>query len=216
MKIILMRHAEPDFRPEKQYTSEDYNEAQKAYREAGVCADLRETAETFEGRAYAVYSAPDRCCLETAEAVFPGRKIRKLDELSEIPYRAAFETIQPVPVWVWDRLAQYQCKRGIAVQEESERQAAGRAQELLKRLEKEGQDCILVTHSRFMKILMRVLRSRGYAVTRGSYGRIGYLERIRAAQRREHCGACNRNCLLSHPGCAVGQDKLNRLKNKAV
>ncbi len=196
----------------KQADSAAYIEIQNKLAEAGVCADFMNGAEMFDGAGYRVYSAPDRCCLETAETVFRGKEIRTLDELREIPYTAAFETLQPLPVRVWDVLAGYQCKKGLSPQEESEKESLRRAGLLLERLEKENRDCILVSHSRFIRILMKALRKRGYIVTRGGYGEIGYLERIRAAGKDLHCGACKRNCLLSNPGCAVGKDKAARRK----
>ena len=95
---------------------------------------------------------------------------------------------------------------------ESGKASRRKADELIGRLEKRGEDCILVSHPRRIAALCDALRVRGYCVQRTGLGGIKPFEQLLLSRRDEHCGGCAHNCLLSNPGCSIGRDKARRAK----
>lgn len=91
-----------------------------------------------------------------------------------------------------------------------------RAEELIDKLESRGEDCILISHPRFISVLTDRLRLRGYCAQRTGFGRVRPFEQMLLSRRDEHCGGCQHNCLLSNPGCSIGRDKAARQKGSGA
>ena len=89
-----------------------------------------------------------------------------------------------------------------------------RADELIDKLERRGEDCILISHPRFIALLTDRMRARGYCAQRTGVGRVRPFEQMLLSRRDEHCGGCQHNCLLSNPGCNIGRDKAARAKKR--
>ncbi|MCH5259641.1 MAG: hypothetical protein J1F18_07805, partial [Lachnospiraceae bacterium] len=81
---------------------------------------------------------------------------------------------------------------------------------LLDLLEAKNQDCILISHPSFIKILLNRFSARGYCITGRNTVRIAPLNRLLITKWDMHCGGCGHNCLLSNPGCGVGRDAARR------
>ena len=104
-----------------------------------------------------------------------------LDEIG----RRAGSAEKKLPAWLW-------ASPDAAAKDE----ARCRADELIDRLERQGRDCILVSHPRMIELLMDRLRVRGYVAQRTGFGRVRPWEQMLLSRRDEHCGFCNHNCLL--------------------
>ena len=139
-----------------------------------------------------VFTAPELS--DTAERFFfdVGKFLKTdlLRELSEIP------TIQ------W--------RLGLGMANESVKTVKTRAAALAKLLLSQEKTCIVFSPPVFLPFLLRALERRGCNIRRSGSGPIQPGERIRVTEKKDHCGGCQHNCLLSSPGCGVGKDKASR------
>ena len=157
-----------------------------------------------------VYVSFGKGALQTAELLFTDAAIVEETLLGEVPQRAYKDTEKKLPLWYWQFMASLQRFTGNKRQPESKIQAKARAKKLLDLLESHDQDCILISHPIFIRILLDCLSTHGYRITRTNFYRVTPLERILITKPDMHCGGCGHNCLLSNPGCGVGRDAAKR------
>ena len=211
MKIVIYCHAEPVFRPAGLLTAEEFENIYKREEESGI-RPVPEYAKMPTERQIRVSSSA--LSRETARQLF-GREDwiadKRLDGIRETAFCR-----RPVrlPAFLWRAAASAErifCPGG---QPESRKEAKDRAASLLDDLEKDNRDCILISHRNFIPLLLDEIRKRKYEYRRsGSFG-ISYLEKTAAAPSAAHCGGCGHNCLLSRPGCYVGEDAARMQKKK--
>lgn len=139
-----------------------------------------------------VYTAPE--LLAQAKAAFI--------EIGEIRQTDLLREIADVPGLRW--------RLGLAQAEESVKSVRNRASALAKLLLAEQDDCVVVGPPKFLPFLIRALERNGCCTRRSGSGAIRPGERIRVTEKKDHCGGCQHNCLLSNPGCGVGRDKASR------
>jgi len=156
-----------------------------------------------------VYISPRAAARDVAEKLIPDAAGQAEELLNEIPLRSFGNGA--LPLWLWRFLVWLRGLFGLA-SAESRRESREKADELIDRLEKKGEDCILVSHPRRIAALCDALRVRGYCVQRTGLGSIKPFEQLLLSRRDEHCGGCAHNCLLSNPGCSIGRDKAARAK----
>ena len=90
------------------------------------------------------------------------------------------DTERKLPLFIWYFFGRLQWLRNDERQAEIRRDTVQRAQTAIDRCEAEGRDCILVTHGFFLKILMRELKKRGYAIRGNNRPLIRNLQEITA------------------------------------
>ena len=208
MKIIMIRHAKVDIKWEEKYTSAGYDSASAAY-DAAPIVPVEE--ERFDAGDRIVYVSALPRTAATARGLFGEDAELKIDaDLNEVPRRSCRDTDRMRSRRYWDLMGRLQWFLGSPRQEETRRDTIRRADAVLDRIEREPKDVIVVSHGFFLLTLIARLKKRGYVITKGSLFLIGNLERVRATKREDHCGACNRNCLLTSPGCGVGIDTARR------
>ena len=156
-----------------------------------------------------VWASPRAAAQNTAEGLIADGTPQSEPLLDEIPLRPFGGGT--LPLWLWRVLMWLRGLLGLAAAE-SLRESRRKADELIDRLEKRGEDCILVSHPRRIAALCDALRVRGYCVQRTGLGGIKPFEQLLLSRRDEHCGGCAHNCLLSNPGCNIGRDKAARAK----
>lgn len=161
-----------------------------------------------------VYVSSGKGATQTAEQLFSDAAIVKEELLDEVPQRAYKDTEKKLPLWCWQCMASLQRFTGSSRQPESKSQAKVRAKKLLDLLESRNQDCILISHPIFIRVLLDCLSAHGYRITRTNFYRVVPLERILITKPDMHCGGCGHNCLLSNPGCGVGRDAAKRRAHK--
>lgn len=161
-----------------------------------------------EGRR--VYVGCGKAARQTAEQLLDGGELIELSLLNEVPRCAYKDSGSTFSLRRWQFMADIQRYFGSSRQPESRKQALDRAEELIKFLEAEGRDCILVSYPLFLPYLLERLKAHGYCVARSEIFRIKPTERILVTRRDMHCGGCSHNCLLTNPGCGVGRDKAQR------
>ena len=151
-----------------------------------------------------VYCSPRASARETAARLVSGAEIEPEPLLDELP-RPADGSRRALPLWL---LRFWLWLRRLFGEGRAEGRA--RADALIDRLEKRGEDCVLISHPAMITALIDALRVRGYCVQRTGLGRIRPYEQMLLSRRDEHCGGCQHNCLLSNPGCNIGRDKAKR------
>lgn len=161
-----------------------------------------------------IYVSSEKGAMQTAELLFNDAAITEETLLDEVVQRSYKDTEKKLPLWYWQFMAALQRLTGNNRQSESKSQAKARAKKLIDLLESRNQDCILISHPLFIRILLNCLSAHGYRITRTNFYRVAPLERILITKPDMHCGGCGHNCLLSNPGCGVGRDAAKRRAHK--
>ena len=139
-----------------------------------------------------VYAAPE--WMEQAKNACPGA--------AEIRETVLLREIAEKPDIGW--------RLGVRQTEESVKTVKARASALAKLLLAEKENCVVIGQPNFLPFLIRALERNGCCILRSSSGTIRPGEKIRVTEKKDHCGGCQHNCLLSNPGCGVGRDKASR------
>lgn len=192
---------------DKNYSSADFDAMCRAMPDCDIEAV---NSEQSSSNNRAVYVSSGKGALQTAELLFTDAAITEETLLDEVVQRAYKDTEKKLPLWHWQFMASLQRFTGNDRQPESKSQIKVRAKKLIDLLESRNQDCILISHPIFIRVLLDGLSTRGYRITRTNFFRVAPLERILITKPDMHCGGCGHNCLLSNPGCGVGRDAAKR------
>ena len=203
MKVLLIAGGKAAMTWEKHYNSIDFDEACRR----SLDCDIEEVkGERISSNNRPVYVSSTKNALRTAELLFIDTKVTEEPLLNEVPVRAYKDTTKKLPLWRWQLMASVQRFFGNSRQPETKAQAKKHADKLLDLLEAKNQDCILISHPIYIKILLNRFSARGYCITGRNTVRIAPLNRLLITKWDMHCGGCGHNCLLSNPGCGVGRD----------
>ena len=203
MKVLLIAGGKAAMTWEKQYTSVKFEEAAQCALDCDIEAAQVERISSHDRP---VYVSSTKNAVRTAELFFTDAEMIEEPLLNEVPVRAYKDTERKLPLWRWQLMASIQHFFGNSRQPETKAQAKVRADKLLDLLEAKNQDCILISHPIFIKILLNRFSARGYCITGRNTVRIAPLNRLLITKWDTHCGGCAHNCLLSNPGCGVGRD----------
>ena len=207
MKVLLIAGGKAAMTWEKQYTSAEFEEAAQCALDCDIEAAQ---VERISSHGRPVYVSSTKNAARTAELFFTDAEMIEEPLLNEVPVRAYKDTEKKLPLWRWQLMASIQRFFGNDRQPETKAQAKARADKLLDLLEAKNQDCILISHPIFIKILLNRFSARGYCITGRNTVRIAPLNRLLITKWDTHCGGCAHNCLLSNPGCGVGRDAARR------
>ncbi len=214
MKIVLVKSAEPDYTWEKYYTPDEFEKAQAEWDGLPV-STVQITPLKAEG--YRVWTAASPHAQQTARAWLrsgngDGMPYETTEYLEEIPAVSFTDSHEKIRLQKYFRQAKRQWKQEDRRQPESRTESERKADEWLDRLEKDGQDVILISYERRIGVLLKALQKRKYQIRRGSVFHMEPMERILAAKQILTCGRCAHNCQLTHPGCSIGAEKARRAK----
>ena len=198
--IICSGEAAVDYPP--RCTAEEYGALRERALDGGVEGQPRRVAAN--GRR--VLCSPRLSARETAERSVADAAVEIDERLDELPCPTDGGR-GSLPLWL--RRLRLWLRRLLGT---DRRRGRARADALIDELEKQGGDCVLISHPMTIDALIDALRVRGYCVQRTGMGRIKPLEQMLLSRRDEHCGGCQHNCLLSNPGCSIGRDKAARMK----
>ena len=101
---------------------------------------------------------------ETAVQLFGHVSLQEMMQLGEVPLRSAFDTTIKLPLWVWNVSGRVQWFLNRKRQVESRKETIKRADDVIRILERDGRDCILITHGFFMKTLIKRMKVHGYEI----------------------------------------------------
>ena len=211
MKILIICSAKPAITCEKNCNSADYDAMCQVMPDCDI-----ETIknEPVSSNSRPVYVSSGKGASQTAKLLFTDAAIVEETLLDEVPQRSYKDTEKKLPLWHWQFMAALQRLTGSNRQPENKAQAKARAKKFLDMMESHNQDCILISHPIFIKVLLDCLSAHGYRITRTNFYRVAPLERILITKPNMHCGGCGHNCLLSNPGCGVGRDAAKRRAHK--
>ena len=209
MKILIVSSGKAAMTWKKSCNSADFDETFRYVQDCDI-----ESAESCpvstNGRP--VYVSAGKSAMQTTEKLFTDATVVVENLLDEVSQRSYKDTDKELPLWLWQLMARWQRFRGNDRQPETRAQIIARAENLICSLENKGENCILISHPIFIKVLLDRFNAHGYHITRGGSFHIAPLERILITKRDMHCGGCGHNCLLSNPGCGVGRDAAMRHK----
>ncbi len=206
MKIWIVCTGEREDLWPKRCTAAEFEQA--ALRSASDAPE-RTGEKKISGEGRRVLVAPTAAARRTAALCVDGGELREEPLLAPVVQRA-FRDGGAAPSWLWREMARLQRAWGSPRQPESRRELDKRAEELLCRLEADEKESVLVADCLLAERLLDRARVHGYTAARTGLFRYRPWERALITRRDMHCGGCGHNCLLSSPGCPVGQDKAAR------
>ena len=207
MSMLILCTGKPLSPVEGNYTAADFD--------AAVSASLESAAEAPSERKIApggrkVMIGEGLLARSTMEQLLEPCDYQVEPLLNEIPVRSSDDTDRPLSADKWMRRAVSQRKAGDPRQPESLQAVRARADTLIRSLEEQGGDFLLIVYPLFLTELLDRLRVHTSVIQRGGLFRLQPLEKIVVSRKDEHCGGCQHNCFLSNPGCGVGRDKAMR------
>lgn len=208
MKVLIVCTGMPERQPEGKYSSAEFDAAWARAREGGICPPPAGRKIDPSGRS--VYLAEGGLAADTAARMLEACEAASEPLLNEITVRSFCDTDARYDVSVWLRRAAGQRRRGDPRQPESLQQLRDRADRLILKLARDGDDCILITGPLFLTELLDRFRVQNYVCQRSGVFRIQPLEKFVISEKEAHCGGCGHNCFLSNPGCGVGREKALR------
>ena len=212
MKVLILCTGAPAQPLNGEYSSGEFDAALALAQESGICPPPQGRKIDPSGRT--VYLAEGGLAVATAAQVLEACSPMTEPLLNEVSVRSFCETEKRYAPEVWMRKAARQRKRGDPRQPESQEQLKARADALILKLAKDGNDCILITGPMFLEVLLDRFRVQNYVVQRSGIFKIRPLEKFVISEKEAHCGGCGHNCFLSNPGCGIGRDKAKRRKEK--
>ncbi len=160
-----------------------------------------------------IYVSELKRSVETAKILFPyapDTMFTQTSLLNEVPLQAFVKDHKQRAKRLYDIGGRLQWRFGNK-QKETYSETRKRADELIKMLEENNENAILVTHGFFIEVLVHQLKKRRrYEFYRVSTFFTSPLEKIKVIDKQPHCGGCSHNCLLSQAGCLIGQDKAKK------
>lgn len=177
MKITLIRHGKVNLKWKKWYTSKEFDGDCTEYDRAPICTcELKR--EKPKG---AVYISTLPRSRQTAEQLFCDTVYVETELLNEVPLKSFCDCRISLPLWLWNVGGRIQWLLQNSRQSESKANSKKRARRLIEQLEENNQDCILVSHGFFMRVLIGELKNQGFVIDKSSMG-IGNLAQIMAVK----------------------------------
>lgn len=181
MKIEIIRHGKVDLEWKKWSTSAQFDRDCREYDVAPVVSVPKQIKNNIPKKIY-VSGLPRT--KQTAELLFGKREAIVSPLLNEVPLRSCMDTNLKLPLWFWHLAGRTQWFFSSSRQQEKKAKTALRAKKFVEGMLREKEDCIIVTHGFYMHTLIKVLKSKGFTVSRT---RINYhnLQRITAEKTEE-------------------------------
>ena len=177
MKITIIRHGKVKMKWPNKCNSKIFDKACKDYDNADI-EMINCPGNRVEGKN--IYVSNLRRSHETADVLFKSNDILELIGIQEVPLRSFADLDITLPVWVWNVMGRLQWYLNMNRQPECRNATIKRADLVIAELEKQGTDCILVTHGFFMKTLVNRLKKFGFHICGGQMLAFNNLQSITA------------------------------------
>ena len=182
MKVVIIRHAEVDFRWSRRCTSEGFDSDCSRYDIASIkkikygmqsrssiagkhnCSESVEYEKVYQR----IYISELSRSLDTAEILFPDCDYTVSGLINEVPLRSSFDTKKTMPLWFWNILGRLQWLMNSTRQAESRNKTASRARQFVTMICDENTDCAVVTHGFFMHTLLNEMKKAGFRTNKSS------------------------------------------------
>lgn len=166
MQIVLIRHARVNYKWKFWYRAQDFNKACLEYDISEIGVLKKYHIETLNK----IYISELSRTYDTARLIFGEKTFIKMNLFNEVPLNAFTDKSFTLPVIVWNVLGRIQWYINSKRQLEIKNQTYERAREAIDFLEVKNEDCFIVCHGFYMRVLLNELKSRGYT---GDYSKKG-------------------------------------------
>lgn len=167
MRVVIIRHAEVDFKWSRRCTSERFDLDCSGYDSASI----KETGFQIPQIGYqGIYISELARSLSTAEQLFPEGDYIKSGLINEVPLRSAFDTKKKFPLWFWNVYGRLQWFMNDPRQTEGRDQTRERARQFVAMICDTNADCAVVTHGFFMHTLLSEMKKAGFKTDKSSVG----------------------------------------------
>lgn len=179
MKIIIVRHEKVDFIWDKKYNSVTYDLACKKYDSSSIVPEKRHfETEDIE----TIYISELLRTYETACKIFGNKKFIKTSLINEVPLNSFTDTGNMYPLWVWNFMGRLQWLLQNKRQAETRKATILRAKEMIGVIEKNNENCYVITHGFYMRTFIKELKRKGYRIEKNTALSINNLGKITAVK----------------------------------
>lgn len=166
MKIVLIRHAKVNYKWKHWYKAQEFNVACREYDLSKIDAVNKYNIDTSNK----IYISELLRTYETASLIFGEKSFLKMNLFNEVSLNAFTNKSVILPVGVWNVIGRIQWYVNSKKQFETKKQTYERARKTIEYLEDRNEDCFIVCHGFYMRVLLREFKTRGYI---GDYSRVG-------------------------------------------
>lgn len=158
MNITIIRHAKVKYKKKFWCTSQEFNEICSNYNISPIDNSNKYNIKTDKP----IYVSGLQRTYDTAKLIFCKNNFIKMDELNEVPISAFISKSIKLPIILWWVLGRFQWFINSKQQPETRNDTCKRVKKVIDFLEKQNQDCFVVCHACYMKVLLKELKHRGY------------------------------------------------------
>lgn len=158
MRVLLMRHFTVDFCWKDNYNHKGYMEALKTYNKRPVI-NIKELDFPIK----TIYISSLSRTRETAGYLKGEKEVIQTDLIDEIDLQGSGIINYRLPVKFCHRFALLKSILNLKSQNETRKETKARAKKFLRLIEDKNEDCIVISHGMFLKVLMRIMIRRGYS-----------------------------------------------------
>ena len=176
MEIIIIRHEKVDMIWDKTYSSITYDKACDKYDNSPIISDMQSNYEVDIQKK--IYISELIRTYETAIKLFGEADFIKTPLINEVPIKSFKATKRIYPLWVWNVLGRLQWLMNNKRQTEGKKETIIRAKEMIAFLEKNQEDCYLITHGFFIRTFVKELKKQGYKIKRNRKFGVSNLDKI--------------------------------------
>ena len=171
MTITLIRHAKVNYNYKQQYRHYEFDKACAEYDYSPIFDDK---GDAQFNTANVVYVSSLKRTHDTARLILPDKEYIECKLFDEVPIKAFASLPFAVSTKLWFIIGRLQWFFGMRKQPESRQQTKNRAQQAADVLESEKEMVTLICHGLFMRVLVSVLKKRGYLLKgKANYNNLG-------------------------------------------
>lgn len=164
MKVVLLRHGEVDMQWNKKYSSAEFDRACRNYDTSPIKEISKEFKLKNKYNEAKIYISTLPRTKETAVKVFGENIFYKSELLNEVPLKSFIDTGSKLPLGIWNVMGRLQWFFNNSRQRETKQETEERAKKAILMLEENNEDCYVVTHGFYLKVLLKELEKEGFKI----------------------------------------------------
>ena len=159
MRVVIIRHAEVDFRWSRRCTSEKFDLECRKYDFSPI---KNVTYNILQDAYQKIYVSKLSRSQDTAKVLFPNGECFESGLINEVPLKSSFNSKISMPLWFWNLSGRLQWLINCRRQTEGRRQTRKRAKEFVELIRNDDMDVAVVTHGFYMHTLLKEMRKAGF------------------------------------------------------
>jgi broad specificity phosphatase PhoE len=174
MTITLIRHARVNYEFKKSYRHFDFDKSCTEYDNSPVLQDIEHRANSITGNI--IYVSSLIRTHETAQLLFSGIVPIENKLFDEVPIKSYAPLPIPLPTALWFGIGRLQWLFASKRQPETKANTKNRVRKAVDTLVANDDDVILISHGFFMRLLVKELERRGFALEKkASYKNLDHI-----------------------------------------